>query len=150
MVVRLSLLLRYAGVISDFFNILLDQRAGGGKLGKTVMIENICDRVPYFAHGILQGTVRLAGIRAVATFLIGGLADAGNRSQRSVKNADDLSECDLIGGLDQRVSATEPSTAGEKSRSFQGEKYLFQKLDGNILPLSDLMSLQDGSLVGAL
>ena len=137
--------------LADFFNILLHQRAGGGKLGKTVMIQNICDRVPHFAHGVLQGTVRLAGIRTIATFLIGGLADAGNRGQRSVKNADDLSECYFVGGLDQRVAATDlRSTAREQSCSFQGEEDLFQKLDGNILPLGDLMSLQDRPLVGAL
>jgi len=109
------------------------------------MIENVRDRIAYIQHDALDRTClmsALLGIRTIATFLIGGFADAGDRRQWAVKNANDLTQCNLMWRFNKTVASRDSTAAGQQACVFEREQNLFKKFDGNVLSFRNLLPLQ--------
>ncbi len=77
------------------------------------MIEDAGDRVPNRTHDVLDRTLSLIGVWAVAAFLIRRFADTADGRKRPVEDADDLAECDGIRRFDQSVATLHPTAAGQ-------------------------------------
>ena len=75
---------------------------------QSVVIEDIADGVAYIKHEHAESAVRL--IRAGA-FLVVGLANAANWSERTVHEADHLSDRDAVHRLVEKIPAV-PSSLG--------------------------------------
>src|SRR5690349_14677965 len=57
-----------------------------GKSGQRIIIKNVGDRVSDRSHDLLYGAVSSLRVGTVTTFLVGGFADATDRSQRAIEN----------------------------------------------------------------
>ena len=106
------------------------------------MVQDACDRVSNSSHDVLDGTLRLVCIRAIATFLVGGLADASDGRQWSIESADDLPERDVFRRFDQAIAASHAAPTGQQPCPFQRQKNLFEKFDWNMLASGNFMALQ--------
>jgi len=113
------------------------------KIAERVVVQDIRNRVPDVEHDVLDGTGLFTpiGVRTVMALLIGRLADAADRRQRTVEEPDDLPQRDLLWRFDEAVSAAHPPAAGQEPGILQREKDLLEKFDGDVLPASDVVAL---------
>lgn len=72
------------------------------------MIEDPSNRIADFAHYLLHGTLRLVRVWTVVAFLVGRLADAADWRQRTIEDAYDLTERDLVRLFNQVISSVYP------------------------------------------
>lgn len=114
----------------------------GCKVRESVVIQDAGNRIAHGAHDVLNRTLRLVGIRTVTALLVGRLADATDRSQRTIQDADDLPEGDLLRRFDEGVSAFHSTSTGEQACTLQRKKNLLEKFDWDVLASRDLMALQ--------
>ena len=114
----------------------------GGEISQCVVVQDSCNRIAYGSHDVLNRASRMVRVRAISAFLVGGLADASDRCQWAVENADDLPERNGIRRFDQPIAAFHASSAGQESGPLEGQKDLLEKLDRNILAGGDFMALQ--------
>ncbi len=106
------------------------------------MIEDAGDSITNRSHHLLHGTPGFIGVGTVVAFLVSGLTDAADWSERPIQRPNDLSECDLPRVLNKCVSPFDPASAGDKPRSFEREQDLLQKFDRDMLTRHDVLSLK--------
>ena len=113
----------------------------GDEVVERVVVQDPGDGITDRTHHVLYRTLRVFGIGAVSTFLIGRLTHTSDGSERAIQNADHLAEGDLSRRLDQCVAALHPSTTREEAGSFQCQEDLFEKFDRDMLAGRDLLPL---------
>lgn len=74
-----------------------------GKISQCVIVENVGDRVSDRSHDLLHWAVGTVGIGTVAAFLVGSLADAADRGERAIENADDVTQRNVFRLLDEAI-----------------------------------------------
>src|SRR5206468_6363291 len=114
------------------------------EVAELVVVQDVRDGVAHAEHRVLDRTALLLGIGTVAAFLIGGLADAADRREWAVQNSDHLADSDVLGRLDDAVSAGEPASAAQETRVLERQQHLLEKLDRDLMPLGDFMTLEVG------
>jgi hypothetical protein len=114
----------------------------GCEVVQCVVVQDSCDRVAYWSHDTLDGTLWFVCIGAILTFLIGGLAYTANGSQRAIENSDDLTDGNVFRSLDELVPALHPSSAGKQARPLEREQDLLKKLHRDVLASSDGVALE--------
>ncbi len=113
-----------------------------GKVGKGIVIEDSSNRITDCAHDLLYGTSRLIRIRTIAAFLVRRLTDAADWSQRTIEYSYDLTECDLVRLFNKDISSVHSTSAGDEPGSFEREKNLLQEFNGDVLAISNVVTLQ--------
>lgn len=106
------------------------------------MIEDPSNRIADFAHYLLHGTTRRIRIGTIAAFLVRRLADAADWRQRTIEDADDLTERDLVRLFNQVISSVYPTSAGDEPSSFECEKNLLQEFNRDVLAIGNIAALQ--------
>ncbi len=112
------------------------------------MVEHIGNRITHLSHRLLEGAGGFGGIGAIRAFLIGRLADAADRGQGAVQNADDLPKRDVLRGFSQGIPAPDPAAAGQQSGTLEGQEDLFEKFHRDMLAFGDFMPLQHPAAIG--
>src|SRR4030095_2862117 len=96
----------------------------GNEVFEAVVVQDIGDPVSHPAHDVLQRAVGFRCVRTVQAFLISGLADAPDGSQRAIEDPDDVSERDLRWRLDEGITSLRPPDAGDQARVLETQEYV--------------------------
>ena len=114
------------------------------------MIQDPSNRIANSTHDVLKRAPRLSRIGAFLTFVKGCFADAADWSKGAIKNADNLTEGDVLRLFDQPIPSLDPSAAGENACPFECQEDLLEKLDRNVLTCSNILPLDvSGSVRGS-
>ena len=114
----------------------------GDEVIERVVVQDPGDGITDRTHHVLYRTLRVFGIGAVSTFLIGGLTHASDGGEGAIQNTNHLTEGNLSRGLNECIATLRSSATREKPCSFQCQEDLFKKFNRNMLASRDLMALE--------